>query len=707
MTPALTTRTASGWPTAFDRFPWSTSTVLALAVTGVVIVLTLGAYLAGRRRPDRSAPTTPDGDRPGIDTPSAQRRWRAVEMVLTLAAAGIATATAVTGMWRVFTDALGFTGPGRIALVGFLEIALMVSAIRARSSLRETGSVGVDGAAVWVLALFSAVLSAADAHTNLARAFRFVAPLVAAFMWDRGLASDRRRATRPRPEDGEPRAAREAIAWRFTPHRAAIRLGLADPISRTAADDDRSRRLARLTHARLRLEVLETIHVPAPLAWVSLRPVRRTLAAWRLQRQALSAVKHLRLGADPAVTAEITSTVATVVGLRQATSPRILARGNDPWAGALPSSGALTLAASPEYHRAYSERLSLTADGEHAHLRAAAADTEHTGAHDSGRTPPEGYAPPAGRTPPIEHAPVEHVDPDIARPEHANGSTARAASTLPAHRARTNLLAGAADRAPRAPDPQHPPTDPRPVQSDAEIVRIVADVDPLPSVRQIKATYPGRQRPRRSHPGCSRTSRHHLGHAHRHAGLARSCRRPASRTPPTHRPNTGTTKNDNTESPTQERNQRSRPETESRARTTRRPRRRPKREARRNPKRKPGRETPRKGPEASHPCSCPAIGQTKINFGAAARRASGNSRWIPGDSGDRHVQREEGPQRHVLHEWGGCESGSVQLLPGRGRRGGAAGSVAGQGGGSPRSGGRGGRPSDGDRLRGVQEPADG
>jgi hypothetical protein len=247
--------------------------------------------------------------------------------VLTVAAAGIATATAVNGMWHVFGDALGLDGPGRVALVGFLEIALMTSAIRARSALLRRGRVGVDGAAVWVLALISAVLSAADADTPLARALRFTAPLVAAWMWDRGLAADRYSAARARAyPDAQ---SHEDVTWRWTTRRIAVRLGLADPRHRPGADIERARRLATLTRARLRLAILDT---PTRHPWATLRPVRRAVAARRLQRHALSAVEHLSLGSDPAITSTITTTVAAVVGLADATDPAALPHTSaDPW----------------------------------------------------------------------------------------------------------------------------------------------------------------------------------------------------------------------------------------------------------------------------------------------------------------------------------------------------------------------------------------
>lgn len=248
------------------------------------------------------------------------------ETLLTVAAAGIATGVAVTGMWQVFGDALGITSTaGKIALSAFLEIALLASALRARANLRATGRVGVDGAAVWVMAALSGVFSAWDQDEPLAKAVRLAAPLVAAWLWERGLAADRRAA--------RDATATDRVAWRITPARVAVWLRLADPERRAATDVDRARRLARLTRSRLRVAVLESATGPRWVAVMAWRPVRLAWARWRLTRQALAAVEHLALGADPRVAASIRSTVAAVVGLPAATDPDSLA-GVGHWAAA-------------------------------------------------------------------------------------------------------------------------------------------------------------------------------------------------------------------------------------------------------------------------------------------------------------------------------------------------------------------------------------
>ena len=271
------------------------------------------------------------------------KRGDATQTILTVTAAGIATGVAVTGMWQVFGDALGITSvAGKIALCAFLEIALVASALRARANLREAGSVGVDGAAGWTLAAMSGVFSAWDQPGWLAKAVRFAAPLVAAWLWERGLAAERRAVAADV-------AARARVAWRFTPRRVAVWLRLADPEQRTATDIDRARRLAKLTRARLKVAVLETATGPRWVAVLSARPVRLAVAEWRLTRRTLAAVEHLALGTDPRVASAIRMTVAAVVGLPSATDPRALA-GTGHWAPAATARhpGRATATTSPQ-----------------------------------------------------------------------------------------------------------------------------------------------------------------------------------------------------------------------------------------------------------------------------------------------------------------------------------------------------------------------
>lgn len=165
------------------------------------------------------------------------------ENMLTVIAAGIATCVAAQGMWQFFGDVLGFSGPLRVLTFAFIEVSVITSAVRARASMRENHSAGVDGVAVWVLTCLSATLSSLDAKSFGETILRLTAPLVAAWLWERGMALERRRIT-----------GRSGINWRFTPERILVRLGLADPTDRTADEVDAQRRLMRLAlaakHAR-------------------------------------------------------------------------------------------------------------------------------------------------------------------------------------------------------------------------------------------------------------------------------------------------------------------------------------------------------------------------------------------------------------------------------------------------------------------------
>lgn len=271
--------------------PW----VYALGgAAGMVLALGLLAGLSGRVRPAEQKPT----------------RLR-FDDFLTFVAAGVATSLAVVGMWRVFGDALGMTGPWRVALCAFLEIALLASALRARRSVITSGKAGIDGYAVWGIALLSGALASTESHGTGA-VVRFVAPLIAAGLWERGLHLARREARI---------TTKVPIAWKWTQERLAIWLGLAEPEARTTTDVAKARRLAGLTRARLALAVLEAAPRSKVLAAVTLRGVRSAMAAARLRNRTLAAVEHLRLGQDPAVMEAIRSTVAAVVNLPALTDP--------------------------------------------------------------------------------------------------------------------------------------------------------------------------------------------------------------------------------------------------------------------------------------------------------------------------------------------------------------------------------------------------
>jgi hypothetical protein len=223
----------------------------------------------------------------GEDTP---RPRTAPEDLLTRIAAGIATGMSAQGMWRFASDILHLDGTLRLLLFAFIEIAVVTSAIRARRNMQasaaraaenpwERPSAGIDGTAVWVLTCLTAVLSSMDARSPGEFVFRLAAPLVAAWLWERGMAIERTRIT-----------GRARINWRLTPERILVRLGLAEASDRTASDVDAHRKLTRVARAAKRARTLEQA---GARAW------RQRRALVRLDRALDRAVEHSGLASDP------------------------------------------------------------------------------------------------------------------------------------------------------------------------------------------------------------------------------------------------------------------------------------------------------------------------------------------------------------------------------------------------------------------------
>ncbi|MFI0451203.1 hypothetical protein [Actinomadura sp. 6N118] len=220
-------------------------------------------------------------------------RGRAADEVLTPIAALTATGVAMWGMWNFFGDVLDASGPLRIWLFAFLELAMVTSAVRARRNVREGRSAGVDGAAVWAITGLSAVLSATDAGSLRAGLLRFAAPIVAAWLWERGLAVDRRRTGKARQ-----------ISYRITPERVLVRLGLADATDRTASDVQVHRRLTRLARAANRVRRLRAAGDAKP------RTLNRALA--RLDKAMDGAVEHAGLASDATRRAALLDQIAAL-----------------------------------------------------------------------------------------------------------------------------------------------------------------------------------------------------------------------------------------------------------------------------------------------------------------------------------------------------------------------------------------------------------
>ncbi|MEZ0075419.1 hypothetical protein [Planotetraspora sp. GP83] len=203
---------------------------------------------------------------------------RPAEDILTIVAASIATGVSAQGMWRFSGDVLGFDGPLRLLLFAFIEVAVITSAVRARRNMRENYSAGIDGIAVWALTGLSAVLSSMDARSVAEALFRLAAPLVAAWLWERGMAIERHRIT-----------GRARINWRLTPERVLVRVGLAEASDRTASEVDAHRRLTRVALAAKKARALREAGAPD-------RKMRAALA--QLDRAMDRAVEYTGLAID-------------------------------------------------------------------------------------------------------------------------------------------------------------------------------------------------------------------------------------------------------------------------------------------------------------------------------------------------------------------------------------------------------------------------
>jgi hypothetical protein len=255
---------------------------------------------------------------------------------LTFIAAGLATGVAAVGMWRFFGDILGITNPYiRGGFFAFLEIALFVSAIRARRNLLEElaelkadgadtrrASTGPDGVAVWVLAATSGVFSAIDGHSWGERIFRLVAPLVAAWLWERGLAAHRRRARGVRTLRG--------VDWSGLLDRVLIRLRLRHVAEQSATEVERARRIAHLAALRFRLNELSdgaTLRL--------FRGVRVRRATTRFEVALAKANRDLGVAGEASLRLALQMHLAVLYDAVAGTSPAAVA-GLAPWGETAP-----------------------------------------------------------------------------------------------------------------------------------------------------------------------------------------------------------------------------------------------------------------------------------------------------------------------------------------------------------------------------------
>jgi len=162
--------------------------------------------------------------------------------VLTVLAATVATLVSATGMWAFFAAYVP-TIPVlvRIPIFAFLELATLAEALRARDNMREFGSSGIDGLAMWVATGTSAFLASLASSSIAEALFRLAPPLVAAWLWERALVTERRlRADRGKGEE---------ITSRISAKRILVRLGLAEPAGQTLGEAAAQRRIMVLALA--------------------------------------------------------------------------------------------------------------------------------------------------------------------------------------------------------------------------------------------------------------------------------------------------------------------------------------------------------------------------------------------------------------------------------------------------------------------------
>ncbi len=206
-------------------------------------------------------------------------RGRQAEDVLTVVAAAMATAVAMTGMWRFFGSVLRFSGAERAVMFAFLELAVVTCAFRARRNMRAFASAGAEGIAVWVLSGLSAVFASLDARSGAEAVFRLAPPLVAAWLWHRAMSLEHRRSSG------------RSVHWRLTAERVLVWLGLAEPSARAASEVDAHRRIARLARAAKRLRERRAA---GAASW------RQDRARRRLDKAMEAAVEHADLASDAA-----------------------------------------------------------------------------------------------------------------------------------------------------------------------------------------------------------------------------------------------------------------------------------------------------------------------------------------------------------------------------------------------------------------------
>jgi hypothetical protein len=247
------------------------------------------------------------------------RNERRLEDALTFIVAAIAAGVSAQGMWMFFRDVLDFHVALRIVSFAVLEIAALTCGLRARRNVADPaiGEAGIDGAAVWAIAALSAVFSALDSHSVAEVPARLAFPLLAAWLWERGLSIERRKNTGRK------------VHMRITTDRILVRLGIAEPTDRTAFEVDAHRRLTAVAKAAMRLRARR-----AAGSW----KWRQNFARLSLERAVQRAVEHSGLATNPERQAALVAQIGALVNASELAA--LDARA--PWTPALraPGSGA-------------------------------------------------------------------------------------------------------------------------------------------------------------------------------------------------------------------------------------------------------------------------------------------------------------------------------------------------------------------------------
>lgn len=209
------------------------------------------------------------------------REKSTLENRLTFLVAVIIAGVCAQGIGRFFYDKLGFPLALVIIVGGVLELTAFTCALRARRNIRESDDhrAGVDGIAVWVVTALSGSFSAMDADGPEVAIFRLVMPLLAAWLWERGMSIERRKAR-----------GGSTIQLRLAPERVLVWLRIAEPSGRTTSDVDAHRRLTRVAKAAAKVRALRRDGAGDR---------RLDRAQRRLDRAMRAAVTHAGLATDP------------------------------------------------------------------------------------------------------------------------------------------------------------------------------------------------------------------------------------------------------------------------------------------------------------------------------------------------------------------------------------------------------------------------